>query len=334
MIVVFSSLHEFSLKTKDFESRKQNEKDRMTTSNVTMPSTQWEPLYLSTIAGLSTCIGAAVVFCQPQNEHNNTKIVPPHTMAFSLALAGSVMVTVSIVSILPEVLMENGNGYESEETQFESGEGEFKMINIFSMTMFYRILFFGLGSALYFGLSSWLNVPEPEEVLDGILLGDKSEQSTHNQEFVMKDPIIDNDIEMESEMIELMYNSPSTEDDGILESTCSPLRGRKSTNNFGINNVLEYSPGDNNGKSKFHSQIDDHKNTQVTSSSTRSGNNFCEDGFSFKDWTSGEDLGSKEKRKAWRVAVLLFISLLVHNFPEGLAVAASALESKKLGTSN
>lgn len=29
--------------------------------------------------------------------------------------------------------------------------------------------------------------------------------------------------------------------------------------------------------------------------------------------------------------MLLFVSLLLHNFPEGLAVAASALESRKLG---
>lgn len=309
----------------------------MTTSYVTTPSTQWEPLYLSTIAGLSTCIGAAVVFCQPQNEHNNTKIVPPHTMAFSLALAGSVMVTVSIVSILPEVLMENEHVNEFEDNQIEIDGGDYKMINIFSMTMFYRILFFGLGSAMYFGLSSWLNVPEPEEVLDGILLGDKNQQlTTHNQDFVMNNPIIDNDIEMESEMIELICNSPSTEGDGILDSACSPLRGRKSINNSGINNAYssEYSPGDNNGKSKFNTHKDDHTNTstQVASSSTRSSNNFCEDRFSLREWTSGEDLGSKEKRKAWRVAILLFVSLLVHNFPEGLAVAASALESKKLGT--
>ncbi len=306
---------------------------RMTTSNVTTPSTQWEPLYLSTIAGLSTCIGAAVVFCQPQNEHNNTKIVPPHTMAFSLALAGSVMVTVSIVSILPEVLMENENGHDSEENPIEN---EYNMINIFSRTMFYRILFFGLGSALYFGLSSWLNVPEPEEVLDGILLGDKNQQfTTHNQDFVMKNPIIDNNIEMESEMIELISNSPSTEDDGSLESAFSSLRGRKSITNLGINTIYssDNSPGDNNGKSKFNNTHKDnyHTNTQVASSSTRSSNNFCEDGFSLRGWTSGEDLGSKEKRKAWRVAILLFVSLLVHNFPEGLAVAASALESKKLG---
>lgn len=48
-------------------------------------------------------------------------------------------------------------------------------------------------------------------------------------------------------------------------------------------------------------------------------------------WSTGQDLQSKEQRKAWKVAMLLFISLLVHNFPEGLCVAASALESTNLG---
>jgi zinc transporter ZupT len=33
----------------------------------------------------------------------------------------------------------------------------------------------------------------------------------------------------------------------------------------------------------------------------------------------------------FRVAMMLFISLLIHNFPEGLAVAASSLENAKLG---
>jgi ZIP family zinc transporter len=33
----------------------------------------------------------------------------------------------------------------------------------------------------------------------------------------------------------------------------------------------------------------------------------------------------------FRVAIMLFLSLLIHNFPEGLAVAASSLENTKLG---
>jgi ZIP family zinc transporter len=52
---------------------------------------------------------------------------------------------------------------------------------------------------------------------------------------------------------------------------------------------------------------------------------------SLSEWSSGADLESGEQRRAWRVAMLLFISLLIHNFPEGLAVAASAMESTKLG---
>ena len=34
---------------------------------------------------------------------------------------------------------------------------------------------------------------------------------------------------------------------------------------------------------------------------------------------------------SWRVTILLFVSLLLHNFPEGLAVAVSTMESTKLG---
>merc|ERR1712238_615016 len=49
------------------------------------------------------------------------------------------------------------------------------------------------------------------------------------------------------------------------------------------------------------------------------------------NWSGGGDLESTEQKKAWRVAILMFVSLLVHNFPEGLAVAVSALESEKLG---
>ena len=48
-------------------------------------------------------------------------------------------------------------------------------------------------------------------------------------------------------------------------------------------------------------------------------------------YSSGEDLETKESKRAWRVAMLLFLSLSVHNFPEGLAVAASAMNSPQLG---
>ena len=52
---------------------------------------------------------------------------------------------------------------------------------------------------------------------------------------------------------------------------------------------------------------------------------------SLRTFTRGSDLDSSEARRANRVASILFFSLLIHNFPEGLAVAASALESQELG---
>jgi len=48
-------------------------------------------------------------------------------------------------------------------------------------------------------------------------------------------------------------------------------------------------------------------------------------------FSSGADLHSPYARRAWRVTMLLFISLAAHNFPEGLAVAASSLHSHQLG---
>ena len=78
---------------------------------------------MSTLAGLSTCIGASVAFVVgvPDDGKNGSKsgmnyngppgsrggagVVGPELLAFSLALAGSVMITVVIVSIIPESLM-------------------------------------------------------------------------------------------------------------------------------------------------------------------------------------------------------------------------------------
>ena len=65
----------------------------------------WTPLYLSTVAGMPTCLGAAVVFCHPRSMSDaKGRDVGPGTMCFSLDLAGSVMVTVSVISIGPECL--------------------------------------------------------------------------------------------------------------------------------------------------------------------------------------------------------------------------------------
>eukprot|EP00978_Attheya_sp_CCMP212_P015096 scaffold38823_cov48-Attheya_sp.AAC.3 len=67
---------------------------------------EWMPLYLACMAGASTCLGAAIVFCLPRDAANRGAVlVSPSLQGFSLALAASVMVTVSVVSIGPECLM-------------------------------------------------------------------------------------------------------------------------------------------------------------------------------------------------------------------------------------
>ena len=160
------------------------------------------PLYLSSIAGASTCIGAAIVFAFPVDTATRTRSISPQMLSFSLALAGSVMLTVCAVSILPECL-------ESVQT-------------IQDLTQ--RSIFFAGGAGLYYLLSK-LVLPEPEDI--------------------------------------------------ILKQ-------------WGTSESLD-------GKGKTTLGL------------------------------------TKQQRRSWRLAVLLFLSLLLHNIPEGFAVAASAIQNDKLG---
>lgn len=267
----------------------------------------WQPLYLSSIAGASTCIGAAVVFCLPTSKSDDgSRNVPSGMMAFSLALAGSVMATVSVISIIPECLLDDDRNEEDG----------FKMIPIFGYKMLCRVLFFILGCVLYFMLS-FLFVAEPEELMHSesfnVLVGAKAEErdlegrrNLHCEESAMSKDSSNRHEGGETKpfLMESLDGSPM-----------NAIRGRKNNSNisgsspvpFAVDKSKSHSPS-NNGKSKNSSPLS-----------------------AWSTWTTGQDLQTREMRKAWRVAMLLFISLLVHNFPEGLAVAASALESTSLG---
>jgi len=214
-------------------------------------------------------------------------------MAFSLALAGSVMVTVSVISIIPECLHDDSFGDES-----------FHMIPFWSQIMFYRILSFALGAALYFGLSWLLNIPEPEDLLQDVLMGE-SKKSSEDVEMSQRDSFHDDDSERQPFL--------SADDEDRMPFQRSPERQTSPVSRMKKSELKEIdhppSPGNNNGKDKVVDK------------------SF----MGFTAWSTGKDLQSIEEQKAWRVAMLLFVSLLVHNFPEGLAVAASALESTNLG---
>merc|ERR1712032_257049 len=89
------------------------------------------------------------------------------------------------------------------------------------------------------------------------------------------------------------------------------------------------------GSSTTHEQQQQHNSTTIANernNKKKNNNNNTPQCFSFlKNFTSGSDLTTQSSRRAWRVAILLFISLLIHNFPEGLAVAASTIQSDRLG---
>ena len=296
----------------------------------------WTPLLLSTIAGMSTCIGALIVFCHPieeeddcnntesdklmgSNSNNNksrfrmrgTRKVSPSTMAFSLALAGSVMITVSVVSIGPECLAassmpQNEHMADEENTFFIFG---LTLMPILSMTFLHRLISFGVGCLIYF-LMSKCCFPEPEEILEmnSDLLRLSPAKSTSASSIKSSDSDNDEDIELSmNDKKNTIMLSPEADD--------MNLQRRSGVANKETLTTIDDANSPSRKKGLFRrSPVDRIK--------------FC---TWFRALTTGSDLATNEARRANRVAMLLFFSLLLHNFPEGLAVAASALESDQLG---
>ncbi len=303
----------------------------------------WMPLVLSTIAGMSTCLGALIVFCHPiedeDDEHNNSESdkliadsnissssknknrfrmrgrrkVSPSTMSFSLALAGSVMITVSVVSIGPECLAassmpQNEHMQDEENTFFIFG---LTLMPILSMAFLHRLVSFGVGCLIYFFMSKCC-FPEPEEILEqnsDLFLSTPTKSSSSSVK--SSDSESDGDIELSSNNNTAMMLSPGIDDVGgmNLQRRSGAAANKETSTSLDIAN----SPSTKKGTFR-RSPVDRIK--------------CC---AWLRDLTTGSDLGTSEARRANRVAMLLFFSLLLHNFPEGLAVAASALESDQLG---
>jgi len=326
----------------------------------------WNPLILSTIAGMSTCLGALIVFCHPveDDEDNGTdqetaqltddtsdvnegegsqplnherrkfpiklkgrRRVSPSTMAFSLALAGSVMITVSVVSIGPECLAASsmpqnadlGNGVD-ENSFFVFG---ITLMPFYSWVFLHRVLSFGLGCLLYFLMSKYA-FPEPEEIL-----------STHSETLLNTAGV------HSAAGGQLSFSDSSKcsdEEDEELQPCSSP-------NGFDTNSIrskAESTPASlmRRGGSSIEMETftTERKGKDEPSPGKSKGVIFRQSSMDQQSWisylrnlTTGSDLATSEARRANRVAMLLFVSLLIHNFPEGLAVAASALESDQLG---
>ena len=246
--------------------------------------------------------------------------VSPSTMAFSLALAGSVMVTVSVVSIGPECLAASSMPQNAQNTDLDKENSFFifgiTLMPIFSWVFLHRLLSFGAGCLLYFLMSKYA-FPEPEEILsthlDSVqnsrasLSSDKSSDDEHDNQCTITDSTVSKKITGKSTAINL--NSDSS------------LQRR----GMGTEDVEVATSSTNGGKSKGVFRRPPAERMQCCGSTIAS----CIS--SLRVFTRGTDLATSEARRANRVAMLLFFSLLIHNFPEGLAVAASALESDKLG---
>ena len=225
-----------------------------------------QSLLLSVLAGASTCIGAAVPLVRPKNA----PLSKAHLSA-ALSLAGSVMVTVSFFSLLPEAL---------------EGPTSGELFDLTTKAFLERLASFLVGGGLYWALSKCA-FPEPEEIL-GFEDGDKK-NSEVAKEVV---PLI------EVKQIPSLKRKSSLRIRGQTSSVLSKDEENPSESDSNSISVLLDDP-----------QIDDKKSAATPTASKAPW---------WMAYSAGQDLASADARRAWRVTLLLFISLAVHNFPEGL----------------
>eukprot|EP00934_Nitzschia_sp_Nitz4_P000019 Nitzschia sp. Nitz4//scaffold151_size53849//8079//9248//NITZ4_006713-RA/size53849-processed-gene-0.46-mRNA-1//-1//CDS//3329537114//19//frame0 len=260
-------------------------------SNIQTVHHDWTyPLLLSTIAGASTCLGAAIVFCfSPQAIEKS--------MPFSLSLAASVMITVSVVSIGPECM----------EDVFEFHSMERVLVNV--SLLLQRLGSFAAGCVGYYLLSRLLALlPDPEKHF-----GSASSTHPQDQEF-----LIPKDADPEDPP-----TKPTLRSDTSGGATSPNIRGAKRRAAAPISSTRSPSSSLRPPVLRASSSLgsvdsDDSPSNDDTQENT-------------KRRIRGETSTKSSKQRSWRVAMLLFVSLLCHNFPEGLAVVASTVESPELG---
>jgi zinc transporter ZupT len=289
---------------------------------------------------MSTCLGALIVFCHPidngddaddetvnledctgRKKVSGRRKVSPSTMAFSLALAGSVMVTVSVVSIGPECLAANSTRQTSQNSNLDDENSFFvfgiTLMPVFSWSFLQRLLSFGLGWFSYYLMSKYA-LAEPEEILSNHFESVRTISSLPSVCGKNSDDEHDNECALAS-------NSPPKKNMALLDiDTCNNLNGSWQRRGYGIEDVdVTISATSGKRKGLFR--------THPTGRMKCCCMPFATCLSSLLVFIRGSDLNTSEARRANRVAMILFFSLLLHNFPEGLAVAASALESDKLG---
>ena len=269
-------------------------------------SSSWVfPLLLSCLAGASTCIGAAVVFCFEPSKIRKS-------MAFSLSLAAAVMVTISVISILPEVA--TGIVLFGQEAEAIITNSQYNIVLqgttaatktiIRTGLLFERLFSLGVGVSAYLLLAKLLVfLPDQEHLY---LLDDsgEDEECKKNYDLYLSSDDADNNIDVNIKS--KSNNFVDRMERGSIETTPnSMVRRRGKRTNHRNNNTTITKQEKGLDRALSHETL--------LSSGTGS--------TSFDDTEEQLTALTIERRKrSWRVALMLFSSLLIHNFPEGLCV--------------
>ncbi|CAD7943174.1 unnamed protein product [Amoebophrya sp. A25] len=296
----------------------------------------WVPLLFSLVAGMSTSFGALLVVMKGRMTSN--------TMAFSLALAAGVMAAVSCISLI-EV-------FRDEE---ESPKGS-KNTNT-SSSVFFHIGCFLVGSGFYFLLSKYVlpDLPDTTDFAqkhpgDGFGIDSGPEDQGASVAATLGSVTTGSGASAlgRSRLSpQVMEASPGVASIGSDEEQRRRLTG--DVDEPPMNNVVASSKGGGNSGVEVvlhrdHDLLDSLGGVSKSSSSTRAvaaANGPSNDAerpqsppstssLSFLQPEPGVPQTAHQKR-SWRITILLFLSLLLHNFPEGLAVAISTLDNMQLG---
>ena len=333
------------------------------------------PLILSTIAGASTCIGAALVFCFSPSAIS--KLLP-----FSLSLAGSVMVTVSIISVGPECVKDiswdeikkNLVGLIIKGFSSNSGNGGYTKTIWSTMNMsrsltllLERLAWFVAGCIGYWCLSKLVFPEDPETLIqqqqqiaghgnDNMADQENRFQPNSNNSVIddhcrksdppeplpnsypvsstqgAGQPKLDQRVESHEKNLTTLGAKPTEH---------APRMRRFPSSSASEARPLPTSPENNKVVERDQNQKDtaesDVKYRRQRSSMTNI--RWWQFVASMRSFVSGSDLTlqaqrleeQQQRKRSWRMTLVLFVSLLCHNFPEGLAVAVSTVGSPPLG---
>jgi ZIP family zinc transporter len=195
-----------------------------------------------------------------------------------------------------------------------------------------RCIAFGAGCGIYIILSNYVFPVAPDEII-GSTFREKEEVCESMQTSLKTTTLGDRTLNgSEESLVMLLDDDESLSDASAFPQVLiSSFHGLVTSQPLHRKRIV--------GSSSFDSLDEPNNNLNLGVSQKLDPTGKCPTNrnrriFNFAFWTKyirGTDLIDTEARRKWRVTMLLLVSLAVHNFPEGLAVAASALHSPRLG---